>query len=297
MRNIKESLDSKMIHINIRKKLHGANGDMNMDVNLEINQGEFIALTGVSGSGKTTLLRILAGLESADGEIKVNKSIWLKGSKTLAPQKRSIGFMHQENTLFPNMSVLQNLLFVQKDLQLALRLLSITGLTELQDKYPKTLSGGQNQRISLCRAMMRRPEILLLDEPFSALDLKMKTQIQLELLKLHKEFKTTTIMVSHDPSEIYKLSTRTIVLENAKIIQDAKTKEVLLKTQGSQKFSFEGELLELKEVDIVVVAIVAIGQQIVEIVVSKKEALDLQVGQRVILGTKAFAPTILHPSL
>lgn len=297
MLNTKESLDYKMIKINIKKTLHGVNGAMSLDIDLNIKQGEFIALTGPSGSGKTTLLRILAGLEVAEGEIEVNKSFWLKNNKSIKAQKRSIGFMHQENALFPNMSILQNLLFVINDLELALRLLSLTGLTKLQDRYPKTLSGGQKQRVSLCRAMMRKPDILLLDEPLSALDAKMRTQLQSEILALHKEFNTTTIMVSHEPSEIYKLSTRTIVLENGHIIKDGKTQEVLLKSQGSQKFSFEGELLELKEVDVIIIAIVAIGQQIVEIVVSKKEALDLKVGQRVILGTKAFAPTILHPSL
>jgi len=286
-----------MIKIDISKTLHGSNGEMQLEIHTKIKKGEFIALTGASGSGKTTLLRILAGLEEAEGEIEVNDSFWLKNAKSVTPQKRSIGFMHQENALFPNMSVLDNLLFVHKNKELALRLLSLTALLELQERYPKTLSGGQKQRVSLCRAMMQKPKILLLDEPLSALDIKMRTSLQLDILALHKEFGITTIMVSHDPSEIYKLSTRTITLENGKIIKDGSTKEVLLKTQGSQKFSFEGELLELKEVDVVVIAIVAIGQQIVEIVVSKKEALNLQVGQRVILGTKAFAPTILHPSL
>ena len=286
-----------MIKIDIAKKLHGASGEMDLRVNLNIQEGEFIALTGASGSGKTTLLRILAGLEEAEGEIEVEGSFWLKNAKSLSPQKRSIGFMHQESALFDNMSVLDNLLFIQKDKDLALRLLSITGLGELQNRYPKTLSGGQKQRLSLCRAMMRKPQLLLLDEPLSALDAKMRSKLQQEILTLHKEFNTTTIMVSHDPSEIYKLSTGTIMLENAKIIKDGDTKEVLLKTQGSQKFSFEGELLELKKADIAVIAIVAIGQQLVEVLLSQEEAADFRVGQRVILGTKAFAPTISHPSL
>ena len=275
-----------MIQINIHKALHGVNGEMSLDVNLNIKKGEFVALTGASGSGKTTLLRILAGLEEAEGKIQLKTS-----------HKHSIGFMHQSEALFPNMTVLQNLLFIKKDRELAMHLLTLTDLVELKERYPNTLSGGQKQRVSLCRVMMQKPQILLLDEPLSALDAKMRSKLQLDILKLHKEFKTTTIMVSHDPSEIYKLSTRTITLDNGKIIKDGDTKEVLLKTQGSQKFSFEGELLELKEVDVIVIAIVAIGQQIVEIVVSKKEALNLQVGQCVILGTKAFAPTILHPSV
>ncbi|MDF1878337.1 ATP-binding cassette domain-containing protein [Sulfurimonas sp. SAG-AH-194-C20] len=286
-----------MIHINISKKLHGVCGEMSLDIDLNINQGEFIALTGASGSGKTTILRILAGLEVAEGEIKVHDASWLINTKSITPQKRSIGFMHQENALFDNMSVLENLLFVKKDLELALRLLDLTDLTELQNRYPKTLSGGQKQRVSLCRAMMQKPQLLLLDEPLSALDAKMRSKLQADILSLHKEFNTTTIMVSHDPSEIYKLSTRTICLQNGKVIKEGKTKEVLLKSQGSQKFSFEGELLELKEVDVVIIAVVAIGQQIVEVVVSKKEVSTFKVGQKVILSTKAFAPTILHPSL
>jgi len=286
-----------MIKIDILKKLHGASGKMDLQVSLNIKEGEFIALTGASGSGKTTLLRILAGLEDAEGKIEVANSTWLNNTKSLSPQKRSIGFMHQVSALFDNMNVLENLLFIQKDKNLALRLLSITGLIELQNRYPKTLSGGQKQRLSLCRAMMRKPQLLLLDEPLSALDAQMRSKLQEEILMLHREFNTTTVMVSHDPSEIYKLSTRTITLENAKVIKDGNTKEVLLKMQGSQKFSFEGELLELKKVDIVVIAIVAIGQQLVEVVLSRQEASAFKVGQRVILGTKAFSPTISHPSL
>ena len=270
-----------MIKINIHKALHGVNGEMSLDVNLNIKKGEFVALTGASGSGKTTLLRILAGLEEIEGKIELNTS-----------HKHAIGFMHQNEALFPNMTVMQNLLFIAKDKELAIHLLTLTNLLKLQERYPNTLSGGQKQRVSLCRVMMQRPEILLLDEPLSALDAKMRTKLQIDILKLHKEFKTTTIMVSHDPSEIYKLSTRTLTLENGKIIKDGNTKEVLLKTQGSQKFSFEGELLELKEVDVVVIAIVAIGQQIVEIVLSKEEAKNLKVGTNVTLSTKSFSPSV-----
>ena len=111
-------------------------------------------------------------------------------------------------------------------------------------------------------------------------------------MTLHKEFKTTTIMVSHDPSEIYKMASRVIILEDAQIINDGLCKDVLLKTQGSQKFSFEGELLELKKVDVIYIAIVAIGQQLVEVVVSQNEVKGVEVGQKVSLSTKAFNPSI-----
>lgn len=281
-----------MIKININKKLHGANGEMDLKVDLEIQQGDFLALAGLSGSGKTTLLRILAGLEEATGMIQVGDEVWLDETKSLASQKRKIGFVFQDYALFPNMSVQENLLYVNKDKELANKLLKMTDLSELKNRYPNTLSGGQKQRVSLCRAMMNRPKLLLMDEPLSALDPSLRSKLQQEILTLHKEFGTTTIMVSHDPSEIYRLANRVVMLNFGEIINDGSPKEVLLKTRGSAKFSFEGELLDIVKVDVIYVAIVSIGQQLVEVVVSDDEMKDLKIGQVVSVSTKAFSPTI-----
>ena len=281
-----------MIKIDINKKLHGANGEMDLNINLEIKQGDFVALAGLSGSGKTTLLRILAGLEDAKGTLEIDNNIWLNDKFSLAPQKREIGFVFQDYALFPNFSVIDNLLYVNKDKDLANYLLKMTELDELKNRFPQTLSGGQKQRISLCRALMNRPKILLMDEPLSSLDSNMRTKLQDEILTLHKEFGTTTIMVSHDSSEIYRLANRMVVLNYGQIISDGTPKEILLKTKGSQKFSFEGELLDIVKVDVIYVAIVSIGQQLVEVVVSKDEVMNLEIGQRVTLSTKAFSPTI-----
>ena len=281
-----------MINININKKLHGANGEMDLNVNLEIKQGEFLALAGLSGSGKTTLLRILAGLETAKGTINIDNNIWLDNKFCLAPQKREIGFVFQDYALFPNFSVIDNLLYVNKDKELANYLLKMTELEELKNRFPQTLSGGQKQRISLCRALMNRPKILLMDEPLSALDSEMRTKLQNEILTLHKEFNTTTIMVSHDPSEIYRLANRVVILNFGEIINDGTPKDILLKTKGSQKFSFEGELLDIINVDVIHIAIVSIGQQLVEVVINKDEMKNLKIGQKVSLATKAFSPTI-----
>ncbi len=281
-----------MIAIDIHKTLLGSIGEMELSVDLEIKEGEFIALAGQSGSGKTTLLRIIAGLEKAQGSLKVGDEIWMDEKHTLPPQKRKIGFVFQDYALFPNMTVLQNLLFVQKDHALAEQLLEMTGLTELKERLPSTLSGGQKQRVSLCRAMMNRPKILLMDEPLSALDPEMRTKLQQEILALHKDFGTTTIMVSHDPSEIYRLANRVVVLDHGKIIEDDTPKRALLKTSGSQKFSFEGELLDIVQMDVIMVAIVSIGQQLVEVVISPKEASSFKIGDKVTLSTKAFAPLL-----
>ncbi len=190
------------------------------------------------------------------------------------------------------MSVIENLLFVQKDKELANYLLETTKLSELKNRDVNYLSGGQKQRVSLCRAMMNKPKLLLLDEPLSALDTALRIKLQDEILSLHKEFKTTTIMVSHDPSEIYKLSNRVIVLDNGKVINDGKPKDVLLRTKGSQKFSFQGEILDIIKVDVINIAIVSIGQQLVEVVISNTEAKRLKIGDIVSVGTKAFNPTV-----
>ena len=281
-----------MMDIAVEKALLGSLGAMSLDIQLLIAQGSFVALSGQSGSGKTTLLRILAGLEPAKGKIIVDDEVWLDAKTSLPPQKRKIGFVFQDYALFPNMSVLDNLLFVKNDATLAMKLLEMTEMSALRKRLPASLSGGQKQRISLCRAMMNRPKLLLMDEPLSALDPLMRTKLQHEILMLHKEFQTTTMMVSHDPSEMYRLSSRVIVLSQGKIVQDGEAKQVLLRTQGSQKFSFEGELLDIIKVDVIYVAIVAIGQQIVEVVLDESEAKALHVGDVVSVSTKAFAPII-----
>ncbi|MCG3660522.1 ABC transporter ATP-binding protein [Aliarcobacter butzleri] len=281
-----------MIEIKINKPLHGSNGTMNLDIDLKINKGEFVALSGLSGSGKTTLLRILAGLENATGTLKIDNEYWLNKKYSKDSQKRDIGFVFQDYALFPNFTVLQNLLYVKKDKELAKHLLDMTDMYELKDRYPNSLSGGQKQRVSLCRALMNKPKLLLMDEPLSALDPQMRTKLQNEILTLHKEFNTTTIMVSHDPSEMYRLASRVLVLDYGKIVNDGLPKDILLKTKGSQKFSFEGELLDIVRVDVIDIAIISIGQQLVEIVLTKEESKTLKIGQKVNVSTKAFTPNI-----
>jgi len=281
-----------MIDIDIIKRLQGSAGEMDLDINLSIKEHEFVAIVGESGSGKTSLLRILAGLETAQGKLSVSAETWLDEKSVLATQKRGIGFVFQDYALFENMSVLDNLLYVQKDKELAYHLLELTGLSELQKRLPNTLSGGQKQRVSLCRAFMKRPKLLLMDEPLSALDPSMRTKLQHDILVLHKEFATTTIMVSHDPSEIYRLASRVIVLKHGEVIQDGLPKDVLLRTQGSQKFSLTGELLDIMKVDVIHVAVVAIGQQIVEIVMDKAEVEEFNIGDSVQVSTKAFSPSL-----
>ncbi len=282
-----------MIELDVRKALQGSAGEMQLDVALTIEEGTFMALAGQSGSGKTTLLRILAGLEKAEGEITVAGRSWLQRRRMLPPQKRGIGFVFQDYALFPNMTVLQNLLYANDDRAHAGVLLDLTDMVELADRLPGTLSGGQKQRVALCRALMNRPKLLLMDEPLSALDPEMRRKLQHDILTLHKAYGTTTVMVSHDPSEIYRLAGRVAVMEQGRVIKDGTPGEVLLRTSGSQKFTMQGELLDIIKADVIHVAVVAIGQQIVEVVLDRDDAQSFQIGQTVQVSTKAFAPSIL----
>lgn len=198
-----------MIEIDVKKSLR----HFTLDVKLEVNSGAFIGLMGQSGSGKTTLLRCVAGLEEAQGRIVVGDEVWLDAKRALPPQKRSIGFVFQEYALFENMRVIDNLLYVAKDETLAKRLLEMTHMQPFAKLYPAQLSGGQKQRVALARALMRRPKLLLLDEPFSALDASIRSLLQNEIKVIHEEFGTTTIMVSHNWSEVERLADRIYLLE------------------------------------------------------------------------------------
>ena len=226
------------------KILVNGNKYIDININLTIQKGEFILLTGESGSGKTTLLRILAGLEEANGIIEVFGKRYLDKGYFLPPQKREIGLVFQDYALFENMSVEQNLLYVENNKTLANRLLELTQLIELKDRYPRTLSGGQQQRVALARALMKRPKLLLLDEPLSALDWKIRKILQEEIVNIHKEFNLTTIMVSHDRAEVLKLANRVIELKSGKVLLDTKidanykaAKELVIKAEVVKIFN------------------------------------------------------------
>ncbi len=259
-----------MISLNINKALCGAKGEMDLEVDLQIKQGEFLTISGESGAGKSTLLRILAGLEKADGEVIVYGQNW----KDIPVQKRQIGFVFQDFGLFENMSVEENLLFVSKNKELAEELLEITQLSELKKRKPNTLSGGQKQRVALARAFMNHPNILLLDEPLSALNHEMRLKLQKDILKLHQRFECTTLMVSHDASDIYRMASRVIVMELGKVIKDGTAKEVF----STDSSMLQGEVLEVQKDKIVVL----VGQQLIELDVSKDR--QFTIGEHVNIG-------------
>ncbi len=213
-----------MIIIKVKKRLHGAEGDFWLDVDIELRNGEFLVLWGPSGSGKTTLLRCVAGLERPEeGYIEVNGEVWFDSKRgiNLPPQKRHVGFVFQDYALFPNMSLLENVMYgmKRKDKEKTLELLRKVRLEGLKDKRPNQISGGQRQRVALIRALAREPKVLLLDEPLSALDEELRSELQEELKSFQRSYNIPTLMVTHHKEEALRLADRIVRIKEGRVVE------------------------------------------------------------------------------
>ncbi|EAI1264608.1 TPA: sulfate/molybdate ABC transporter ATP-binding protein [Campylobacter jejuni] len=289
-----------MIKIDIKLPINTAKGKKQLELNTCLKANEITAIFGESGAGKTTLLKIIAGLIKPEfGRIEVGDELWLDTQKNinLAIQKRKISFVFQDYALFPNMSVKENISYAATSKQKVEELLSLMNLENLAKIYPKNLSGGQAQRVALARALAREPQILLLDEPLSALDFKMRSFLQDELVKILQHFKITTLLVSHDLAEIYKLSHRILELSDGKIIKDARTNEFFTSSNLSAKLRLSATLLEIKKSDILMIFTLLLNQDIVKITLSEEEFLrtckNVKIGDTLLLSIKAFNPIIV----
>ncbi|TRZ55069.1 MAG: ABC transporter ATP-binding protein [Streptomycetaceae bacterium] len=194
------------------------------DVSIDIKENEFFALLGPSGCGKTTLLRALAGLESLDSGV-----VTLSGSDLLSvpANKRPVNLMFQSYALFPHLNVFDNVAYglrreklgKEEVEQRTLEVLKTVGLSELKERRPSALSGGQKQRVALARAIVKRPKILLLDEPLSALDKRVRSEMQLELKRLQHEAGITFIIVTHDQEEAMSIADRIALMNQGEVVQ------------------------------------------------------------------------------
>lgn len=214
-----------MIQIENLKKVYNNGYEALKSINLEINDGELICLLGPSGCGKTTILNLLAGLlDPTDGDIKFdNESVIDKH-----PKDRNIGLVFQNYALYPHMTVLENVMFPltvgnkkmpkKEAEEIARKYMKITSIEELANKKPGEMSGGQQQRVAITRALVQNPKILLLDEPLSNLDARLRLKIREEIRRLVKEIGITTVFVTHDQEEALSISDR-IVLMNEGIVQ------------------------------------------------------------------------------
>ena len=201
------------------------------DLNLEINEGEFLILVGPSGCGKTTALRIVAGLEEvSSGEIRIGDRV----VNDVQPSRRDVAMVFQNYALYPHMSVRDNIGFplrmqdVNKAeiLERVNRSAALLGIEELLHRKPRELSGGQRQRVAMGRALVRRPQAFLMDEPLSNLDAKLRVQMRAELISLHRRLGVTTIYVTHDQTEAMTLGDRVVVL-NKGVVQQVDAPETL----------------------------------------------------------------------
>jgi molybdate transport system ATP-binding protein len=236
--------------VDVRKHLIGSEGPFDLSLRFTVAKGGLAVLYGVSGAGKTTLLRMLAGLERPDdGHIEVDGETWFHADKKihLPPQKRSIGLVFQNYALFPSMTVRRNLEFAagrRRDPRVEM-LLEMVELEELQHRYPEELSGGQQQRVALARALIRRPKILLLDEPLSALGNAMREKLQDGIVRMHHELGLTTILVSHDRSEIFRLADRVIVIQGGRVTLEGSPSEAFEALRINRGGLLRGEVVDL----------------------------------------------------
>jgi molybdate transport system ATP-binding protein len=294
------------------KSLHTSQGPQQFDIRLELGHGRILAVYGPSGAGKTTLLRILAGLtEPQSGHIEVEGQVWLDSSRriNLPTRHRSIGFVFQDFALFPNLTVRQQLEFAlpdRRDKAVVSELLGLMELEPLQHRAPAQLSGGQQQRLALARAIARRPRLLLLDEPLSALDEEMRLKLQEYLLKAHRQYLLTTLLVSHHLPEIFRLADEVIVLEKGRVIRYGTPASVF---SPATPFNAPGEIIAITPSDgafapseavvlpssspaTFTISIRCAGT-VINIPATAAEASAMHPGQQVIVRSDVFSPKIV----
>ena len=248
-----EVLNKKLSVKNLTKTYAGKTVLNN--VSFDLMEGEFLSILGPSGCGKTTLLRILIGLEKADsGEI-------IKGGQdisSLPSFDRGMGIVFQNYALFPNMTVLQNVMYaltLRKDTkkqakEIATRTLEQVGLTDQMHKRPHQLSGGQQQRVAIARTLAMNPDVILLDEPISALDVTNREIMKAELKSLQKKFNATMLFITHDQEEAFFLSDRIMVMSEGNIEQMATPKELYTNPANDYIKEFVVEQLDKKYQDL-----------------------------------------------
>ena len=212
------------------------------DIALDVHKGEFVCLLGPSGCGKTTLLRIIAGLESADaGQITMHG----KDVTRQPPARRDYGIVFQSYALFPNLTVTQNIAYGltgrgQDKRNRVTELLALISLAGIEDRYPAQLSGGQQQRVALARALATAPGLLLLDEPLSALDARVREHLRREIRSLQQRLGITTLMVTHDQEEALTMADRIVVMNHGKVEQIGTPEEIYAQPQSRFVAEFVG---------------------------------------------------------
>lgn len=234
-------------------KKYGKNTVLN-DINIQINKGEFVCLLGPSGCGKSTLLRLIAGLDKpTSGKIFLNG----KDATFMSPAKRNFGIMFQSYALFPNLTAFDNVAYGLKNRKMSKeqiistchRYFEMVGLSDKTARYPAQLSGGEQQRVALARALATNPSFLLLDEPLSALDAKVRIKLRKEICRIQRELNLTTIMVTHDQDEALTMADRIIVMNKALVMQSGTPQEIYEKPNSRFVADFIGAINFFEDFD------------------------------------------------
>src|SRR5829696_2793259 len=258
------------------------------DVSLDVRRGEFVSLLGPSGCGKSTILRMIAGFEAVDqGSIRINGI----DVSDVPPHRRPVNMVFQSYALFPHLNVADNIAFGPRRQQVTraevdrrvARFLTLVGMDGLGGRYPSQLSGGQQQRVALARALVNQPQVLLLDEPLGALDLKLRKRMQIELKQLQREVGISFIYVTHDQDEALALSDRIAVMSKGTVLQYAPGREIYDHPRTEFVANFLGEA------NVIAARVVTAGSKAtldlagLRIAAPDPEGLAGEVGQRVLL--------------
>ncbi|CAM1354103.1 ABC transporter ATP-binding protein [Tenacibaculum halocynthiae] len=225
-------MNTKILEINkLSKSFNNGKVIALNNITYSLEKGKIVSIVGESGSGKTTLIRLISGLEVLNnGEIKLNQKVVSSKSIFIEPEKRNVGMVFQDYALFPHLTVFQNVVYgISKKSdkkEIVSEVLSLVGLEGMNTRYPHELSGGQQQRVALARALAPKPELLILDEPFSNLDVVLRNQLRKDLHQILKKTNCTAIFVTHDIKDAIAISDEIIVLQKGKVLEQGNTKDV-----------------------------------------------------------------------
>ena len=275
-----------MIDIQLIKELRGAAGTMKIELDLQLRSGSVSGIIGSSGAGKTSVLKMIAGIQQPDqGKITCDQEVYYDSTAgiDLAPQQRDVGLVFQDLALFPHMDITAQLKYALapgQDESIIEDVMQMMDLTALRHQRPQRLSGGQQQRVALARSIVQRPAVLLLDEPFSALDTEMKRQIRSYVKDIHDRYKMTIIMVSHDHGDIAELCDQVIRLDQGKVTHQGPPRELI--EQGSLQLT--GRVVQLEKIDGAYRLTLDIQGDLSELTISEQQATGIKQGSTIDLN-------------